>query len=306
MIYQAKKDIFVFEDEHFNSRPVSICLTLGYYCNLNCDYCLNPKVKRTDKNLQTSDSLFELIKIWSPLRVVLTGGEPSLYPKKLDDIGTALKGLGNTVIVATNGHDVSKLGEMDWIDRVAISLPGMSKRTYKIMRNFDGFDRTVKGIEYFVKKGKDVSINFTVSSHNISEAGNVVGFARNIGASVLAYEVIYKIGHGRDYEDFLSKVDFRKAFTGVTSSANLKVLFPAVGKSLQLVKNGLIAIELNGNIYRLATEPEYMVANAEAILSGKDIPMYRKLTIANKHLFSMSEKDIQHEFWKWCEELGET
>ncbi|KKM96432.1 hypothetical protein LCGC14_1178110 [marine sediment metagenome] len=59
-------------------RPISLSLHLTNECNLNCDFCY---IKNIDKTKQLDYSkLIKFIQVIEPKSVLLTGGEPCLYP----------------------------------------------------------------------------------------------------------------------------------------------------------------------------------------------------------------------------------
>lgn len=301
MNYDFKYDAISLTRDQSLSHPVSICLVLGYRCDLNCSYCLNPDVELKDFS-HIDTSLLNLLSKWAPIRIVLTGGEPTLYPELLSQVGSTLKKMGHFISVSTHGLHYELLLRMDWVDRVMVSLPGLSPKTYQLMHGINGFDTAVKGIRSMVNAGKKVTINFTVSSYNISEVPSAVGLAGDLGATVLGYEVIFRIGHARKCKIGVSRNHLAHAFEKVPESKNLKILFPSVGKIFDLVEMGLIVAELNGHIYSLSTEPEYLITTADDILFDRNTALFQKNIEANRCLHSLTPEESKKEFWNLCEQ----
>lgn len=301
MNYDRKSDTFLLSDDstaRVAGHPLSICLVLGYRCDLDCHYCLNPEGDRTDFPA-VNESLLKLLSKWAPMRVVLTGGEPTLYPTLMSWTGEALKRMGHSIIVSTHGLHFQHLVSADWVDRINVSIPGLSKKTYQAMRGIDGFDRAVEGIRTMAKAGKEITINFTVAPHNLSEVPLAVNFAEDLGATVLGYEIIFKIGRARKFSASLTRQEFAHTFEKVPESRNVKVLFPSVGRIFELVKAGLIVVELNGHIYSFSTEPGYLITAAEHVLLHQETALSSHLK-ANRHLHMLSAEDGKREFWNWC------
>jgi len=299
MDYDLKYDAISLTRNQSLPHPISICLVLGYRCDLNCPYCLNPDVERKDFS-HIDTSLLNLFSKWAPIRIVLTGGEPTLYPKLLSQIGSTLLKMGQIIIISTHGLHYEQLLHMDWIDRVIVSLPGLSPRTYQLMRGINGFNAAVKGIRSMVNAGKKVTVNFMVSLYNISEVPSAVTFAEELGATILQYEVIFRIGHARKCKIGVSRNQLAHAFEKVPESKILNILFPSVGKIFELVEIGLIVTELNGRIYRLSTEPECLITTADDILFNRNTALFPKNIEANRCLHSLAPEESKKEFWNWC------
>ena len=98
-------------------------------CNLQCKYCHNHKlITETDidriPNTQVIEYLTKHIRKYDG--VVITGGEPTLYPH-LTTLITAIKALGLKVKLDTNGTNpdiVMHLHELHLLDYVALDIKG--------------------------------------------------------------------------------------------------------------------------------------------------------------------------------------
>lgn len=76
-------------------------------CNLSCDYCDTPESIPAGAGwLQTGDAIVDRVAQLSggrPLTVSLTGGEPLLHARFLEELIPALKARGHRIYLETNG-----------------------------------------------------------------------------------------------------------------------------------------------------------------------------------------------------------
>ena len=105
--------------------PVSINLDLTTACNYRCDHCidwdiLNTGVKHDEQVLH--DSLREMAQRGMRSVILIGGGEPTVYPRFVDNVRYLKQELGQQVAVVTNGGRGDRLLEAaqyftagDWI-----------------------------------------------------------------------------------------------------------------------------------------------------------------------------------------------
>ena len=81
------------------------------YCNLRCSWCDTPySSHRPDGSDITMDHAMEEIMSHNCKEIVITGGEPFIWPTDLTDLCSQLKGHGCHITIETNGtiwHDVN-------------------------------------------------------------------------------------------------------------------------------------------------------------------------------------------------------
>jgi 7-carboxy-7-deazaguanine synthase len=107
-------DIFysIQGEGYFTGTPAIFLRFCG--CNLSCDFCDEPLHKEKGRVL-TSEQIWDLIKDYKALHLVLTGGEPYLV-EGLSDLLVYLKTKRKFFIqIETNGTINIKIPEIDWI-----------------------------------------------------------------------------------------------------------------------------------------------------------------------------------------------
>ncbi|HHD83957.1 MAG TPA: 7-carboxy-7-deazaguanine synthase QueE [Campylobacteraceae bacterium] len=83
-----------------------------YGCNLTCDFCDDELHKTTLEEMKYEEVLAR-IAAYPAKRVIITGGEPSIYD--LNPFITFLHRKGYYVSIETNGYDFANVKKADWI-----------------------------------------------------------------------------------------------------------------------------------------------------------------------------------------------
>lgn len=140
-----------------NRIPLYGVLELLPLCNLNCDMCyvhLSKQEMQSQGRLRSLDewiSLAKQMKDAGTLFLLLTGGEPLLFPQ-FKELYCALKDMGMILTLNTNGTLINE----EWAEfftknkprRINITLYGSKNETYENLCHMkDGFDKTIRGIE---------------------------------------------------------------------------------------------------------------------------------------------------------------
>ncbi len=113
----------------YPNEIAAVVFTLG--CNFNCWYCHNRElIDKDNKNLELIDSA-DILKFLKSRKgmldgVVITGGEPTLYPELIEFI-KEVKNLGFKVKLDTNGSNPVILKE--WIDQGLVDYIAMDIKT---------------------------------------------------------------------------------------------------------------------------------------------------------------------------------
>ena len=149
--------------------PISASFELTPICNLKCDMCYvrmgadevrqTGRLRSKEEWLHTAEELQQA----GTLFLLLTGGEPLLYPE-FADLYVRLKQMGFVVTVNTNAtlitEEVVGLFQRHKPRRVNVTLYGSSNETYRELCHVsEGFDRCMHGLRLLKPGGKDTKIN---------------------------------------------------------------------------------------------------------------------------------------------------
>ena len=170
-----------------NRIPLYGVLELLPLCNLNCDMCyvhLSKQEMQSQGRLRSLDewiSLAKQMKDAGTLFLLLTGGEPLLFPQ-FKELYCALKDMGMILTLNTNGTLINE----EWAEffaknkprRINITLYGSKNETYENLCHMkDGFDKTIRGIELLKKYNEE---EFHIR-HALTVEGVMIYFAEQMG-----------------------------------------------------------------------------------------------------------------------------
>ena len=172
------------------SVPINGSFELLPLCNLNCKMCyvrLSREEMEKQGRLRTADewlSLAEQMQKSGTLFLLLTGGEPLIYPdfKKLY---LGLKKLGFIISINTNGT----LLDEEWADffkenkprRINITLYGADENAYKNLCNYPGgFKKTMNALKLLKERNVPAKISFSVTRANADMLGNIYHIGKEL------------------------------------------------------------------------------------------------------------------------------
>lgn len=137
-------------------------------CNLRCKHCYMGESGEGDLSKEDVANILAQFEKMQGLTVLISGGEPLSHPH-FEAINDYLDRFELRFVLLTNGTQVSKDMAKDLkVHEVQLSLDGL-KRGHDFLRGTGAFDKTVKGIEYLIEAGVEVSIATMIYKRNYSE-----------------------------------------------------------------------------------------------------------------------------------------
>lgn len=192
-----------------NGPPLSLCVRLGTRCNYSCDYCLStsgPTGHWAPTSLFT-DVIGFLKAVGGTRRIVISGGEPALYP----DVEMQLRRLseeGHALIVSTNGskHLPSAKEYVSWVE---VSLHGVDDASHRVTTHSkDGLYTALRAIESYAAGGVNVACSLVVVFPDVQKLRATLLQAVGAGARKVRIEHPLAIGRGHT----ISSVDLDAGF----------------------------------------------------------------------------------------------
>lgn len=150
-------------------------------CNLACAHCYLGDARPVDLPLDLIARAVGGFERMGGLRLLVSGGEPTLHPK-WPEVCSLLKGFGVRRVLLTNGipilaMDIGSLG----FDEVQVSIDGM-RNGHEALRGPNTFDKAVLAARRVVEAGLDLSVATQVHSRNIAEMEELEALVRSLGA----------------------------------------------------------------------------------------------------------------------------
>jgi len=201
-----------------HNRPLHFQLEPATGCNLRCRMCQVPDYppeKFKNMPLEKFRHIFDQI---DPIKVALSGaGEPFLNPDLLGIIRYAA-GRGASVLTTTNFTlCTKKLEEIvdSGLSLIKISIDAARQDTYAKIRGRDFHERIVRDIRKLqrIKKEKQsktpyMRLQFVLQADSISEIGEVVELAHELGANSLYFQPLETLLVAERKEELTAGVTF--------------------------------------------------------------------------------------------------
>lgn len=183
---------YLYQKASRNRIPLNGCFELSPICNFHCRMCY---VRKTHEQIRKEGKRIREWKEWIDLAkqckeegmlyLLLTGGEPFLYPH-FQELYEELHRMGFIISINSNGTMIDEK-TVEWLKtmapgRINITLYGASADTYeRICGNADGYYRAVKAILLLKEAGIPVVINASMIPENEKDLEEIVEFGKKYG-----------------------------------------------------------------------------------------------------------------------------
>lgn len=181
----AKISDYLYRKASVNKIPLNGTFELSPVCNFSCKMCY---VRRTISQIKKEGkqvkhwtewvSLAEQCKQEGMLYLLLTGGEPFIYPH-FRELYMKLHSMGFLISINTNGTMIDE-ETVAWLKNVApirvnVTLYGASGNTYeKICGDASGFDKAKRAILLLKSAGINVVINGSMIPENERDMEDII------------------------------------------------------------------------------------------------------------------------------------
>ena len=247
--------------------PYKVDFALTYACNNNCPHCYNEPERFTMRPLDKDDAfrvIDKLVAIGVP-HLILTGGEPTLYPWLLELVHYADQ-RGLIVGMNTNGRRLARptlardLAEAG-LNHVQITLEASQAEVHDAMVGVTGaFHETVAGIKNALSAGLLTITNTTLTRQNQHLALETIAFLHELGLTTFAMNGIIHAGGGLYTPDAIPAEDMYALLAAIRDTAdelNMRFLWYTVTDYCQLspLELGLDPKRCNAGEYSMCIEP---------------------------------------------------
>lgn len=154
-------------------------LIVNYACNNKCLWCYAGASGQNNMPYAQALKTIDLLKKIDVSRVILIGGEPTLYPT-INGIIKYSKQNDLRVSIVTNGRKLAIKENLDklidaGIDGISISVEGSCKRVHDYITSVPGsYAQTMRGIKNCVATKAQISTTTTICNENISDLENIL------------------------------------------------------------------------------------------------------------------------------------
>lgn len=171
--------------------PLGAAFELSPVCNFACKMCYLRKtaaqIKAEGKRIRNWTEWLELAEACrkeGTLYLLLTGGEPFLYPH-FRELYLRLHEMGFILSINTNGTLIDAKA-LEWLKgaapaRVNVTLYGASEETYqRVCGHPEGFERAANAIRMLKEAGIPVVINVSMIPENACDLEKIIAFGKEL------------------------------------------------------------------------------------------------------------------------------
>ncbi len=192
-------------------------LTLNRACNLRCKWCYAASTGFSAKDDMPPELAKQIIDICVDLKItkiILIGGEPTVYPH-LFDIIDYCHSRGIRCGIVTNGlacerFDFAKKLKEHGISSLSVSLKGENTEVFKDITGVDAFERTKQAITNCLNNGISVGISMVLTEDNIRSYLDGVKEMKALGVDRFHFSFCYEFDISMDHSRYLRKHNPRK------------------------------------------------------------------------------------------------
>ena len=184
LVYKAKQ----------SKMPINGSIELLPLCNMNCNMCYvrlshaEMEAQGRLRSLEEWSQAAEEMKNAGTLFLLLTGGEPLLYPE-FKQLYLKLKDLGFVITINTNGTLIDEA----WADffsdhksrRINITLYGSDDNAYQELCHYPGgFDKVMHAIKLLKERDVDVKLSSSLTRANQNDMVRIIDLGEELGIPV--------------------------------------------------------------------------------------------------------------------------
>lgn len=162
----------------------TIWLTTNRSCNNNCDWCYaRESQKNKHMNIQDAFHIVDVAKTMGVKKVILIGGEPTLY-ENIFELTQYIHSKGMKVWIASNGRafsnfEFSKKIVDSGADRFDLSLKATTEEEYLKATHSKGFEELIKGYSNLAKLGLFPSVSYVIVNDSFEKIEEIVKIIEN-------------------------------------------------------------------------------------------------------------------------------
>ncbi|MEW6554211.1 MAG: radical SAM protein [Actinomycetota bacterium] len=175
-------------------------------CNLRCRHCYLGDAGAADMAWETARRLLDDFEDIGGLRLMVTGGEPLLYPH-LDMLDRELAGRSFRGVLITNGTLVEDL-DLQRLNfkEIQFSVDGLEEG-HDHLRGKGGYGKVMEAVRRAMDAGVDVSVATVIHSHNLHELEGLGETLYTMGVSSWTLEYPVEWGRMRDNREFMPPLE---------------------------------------------------------------------------------------------------
>lgn len=174
--------------DHSQEKNFSFAwLNVNRSCNNQCDFCYakDAILSHAEMDYHEACHLLGLLKDLQLKKIILIGGEPTIYPHIIDLVRT-ISSYGLNCTIQSNGlkfADISFLGNMidAGMTECGVSIKGFTEKEYAQTTGTHNYSQMVKAIDNFSKLNYEPMFSYVLSEPSIDIADRLISGVKKFG-----------------------------------------------------------------------------------------------------------------------------
>ncbi len=166
-------------------------------CNLECAHCFHGDVEPLDLSVDRIERVMKEFDEMQGLRLLVSGGEPTLHPR-FGEINDLFDAFSFRTVILSNGTPFADAAAAKLVraHEVQISLDGVGA-SHDALRGAGSYDKALRGLKNVADAGVDVSVATMVHSQNIYDFDELEAIVKGLGAKEWSIDVPARAGRWR-------------------------------------------------------------------------------------------------------------
>lgn len=190
--------------------PSLVTLEVTKRCNFECLHCYNQvDISHKELTLDEINDIFELLSEYGVMKLIITGGEPTLR-KDLTKIIEKASRKFKLVTVISNGYFITD----DFVNNIGeyknvifqISIDGLEDTHNLIRGKKDSFKRALEAINRLNKKNIYTVVACTINQLNFSELALLTEVVKKSGAKQIRFGILMYLGKAKENQHLFPKM----------------------------------------------------------------------------------------------------
>ena len=189
-------------------------LTLNRVCNLRCPWCYARDTHYSQENtmdFETAKKIIDILVEANVRKVILIGGEPTLYPDIFKVLDYCYEKNLNTTI-ATNGvvfanKDILQQYKDHHVTKISMSIKAFNDHDYEQYTGLNSFSKVLEAVKNLVELDMNFALSTVISSYSIDNLLEGLIMLKNAGAPKINMSFCYNYDEdGSSIEEYKNSI----------------------------------------------------------------------------------------------------
>lgn len=208
------------ENEIYETKLQHIQIEITGCCNMHCEHCRAANESKVIMPLNKIEKIMKFIQKVrdDDFRLILSGGEPFLYPNICEIIELGKKNDINSIVITTNASLITDdiLQKLNDINLkflcIQVSIDSLKEEEHDKFRGYKGSYKKCVEVLNKIKTYPNIhsSIRMTITPNTLSEVEQMINFAVNKNVDIIGIGSVIPFGNAKSGDMSLNTLEKKK------------------------------------------------------------------------------------------------